>query len=194
MIFSRRFSKPPSGSSQRRTGGAAPVSRRSSRRLATGELVAAVGNLPHLDNSGQPQAILFEETYVCLARKQNKLFTMADNRAIFDEARHVHVASKASGHVLVEEALQKQGIRRKITLEIAHFAILSHVLARSDLYLVPSSRCDALQAVYENLESCPIPAAVPSYHVSLHWHENDRSNLANQWFRNLVRTALTNLG
>jgi DNA-binding transcriptional LysR family regulator len=85
-----------------------PVSRRLSRRLATGELVAAVGNLPHLDNSGNLRPF-FEETYVCLARKQNKLFTMADNRAIFDEARHVHVASKASGHVLVEEALQSRG-------------------------------------------------------------------------------------
>lgn len=162
------------------------------RRLSTGEIAGAVGNLGGLiDNL--PSSALFSERYVCLARRSNEIFSQPLTCERFAAARHVHVSSNATAHEVIEETLKAAGINRRIVLQIGHFAILSHVIGLSDLVALVPARVARLFESYEDLRSCELPISVPSFDVRLYWHENDRSNAANDWMRSLVRKVLTNL-
>ena len=162
------------------------------RRLSTGEIAGAVGNLGPLINN-LPSSALFSERYVCLAKRSHEIFAAPLTSERFAAARHVHVSSNATAHEVIEETLKTSGIHRRIVLEIGHFAILSHVLGLSDLVALVPSRVAQLFEHYEDLRSCELPIALQPFEVRLYWHENDRSNAANDWMRALVRDVLTNL-
>lgn len=162
------------------------------RSLSTGEIAGAIGNLGGLGD-GQPRVSLFTERYVCLAHHSNPIFAERLTRERFEAARHVHVTSAATGHALIEDSLRALGIHRRIALEIGHFAILSHVVGLSDLVALVPSRVARLFEQYEDLRSCELPVPLPSFEVCLHWHENDRTNVANRWLRSLVCEVLTDL-
>ena len=53
-------------------------------------------------------------------------------RRAFVEASHVLVSSMGSGHRVIEEALEKHGISRRIALRVPHFTVLPTVLERTD--------------------------------------------------------------
>lgn len=162
------------------------------RRLSTGDIAGAVGNLGQMINH-LPNTVLFSERYVCLAKSSHDIFAAPLTRERFAAARHVHVSSNATAHEMIEETLKTFGIHRRIMLEIGHFAILSHVLGLSDLVALVPARVARLFEHYEDLRSCDLPIAMEPFEVRLYWHENDRSNAANRWMRALVRDALTNL-
>lgn len=160
------------------------------RKLTTGEVVAAVGNFPLL--AGLTKAVtLFNEHYVCLLSGNHSRIAGSLTIDSFRSARHVHVASTATGHDLIERALQKLGIERHIVLSISHFAILSHVIAMSDLLAMVPSRVGVLFEQYDAVRSLPLPFDLPAFQVQMHWHENDEANMANKWFRQVIRESLS---
>jgi DNA-binding transcriptional LysR family regulator len=113
--------------------------------------------------------------------------------AEFNNARQVNVSSAYSGHGLVEEALLGVGIKRHFALQIPHFAILSHVIAHSDLVAILPERVARLFESYEQVQSFEIPVGIAPFFVRIHWHKHDRSSAADTWFRNLVAEALGGL-
>lgn len=162
------------------------------RRLATGEVSAAIGNLPALLSETQTHP-LFEERYVCLLRKGHGVIGKELTLSAFNEASHVWVASGFSGHNLIEDALQKHGIKRRIVLQIPHFAILPRLIATSDLLVLIPSRVAKLFATYEPVRWLELPVPLPSFQVRLHWHEHDDQNVANKWLRSIIVDALAGI-
>ena len=161
------------------------------RRLATGEVNAAIGNLPGLLADTVTQD-LFEERYVCLLRKKHSFIGRKLSLEEFKEANHVLVASSFSGHNQVEELLQKRhGIQRKIALRLPHFAVLARLIATSDLLVTLPSGAAKLLTSYEDLRALELPVAVPTFQVRLHWHERSSDNPANKWLRGIVFDALS---
>jgi DNA-binding transcriptional LysR family regulator len=163
------------------------------RRLATGEVSAAIGNLPGLSNDTKSEE-LFEERYVCLLRKNHS--SIGDQLTLenFTAASHVHVSSAFSGHNLIEETLRtRHGIRRRIALQIPHFAILARLIATSELLVLLPSRVAKQFESYENVRSLELPVPMPRFNVRLHWHEHDNQNVANKWLRGIITDALTGI-
>jgi DNA-binding transcriptional LysR family regulator len=162
------------------------------RRLATGEVSAAIGNLPALLSESQTRA-LFEERYVCLLRKQH---TSIGRKLTLDEfaaATHVQVSSGSSGHNLVEETLRSRGIQRRIGVQIPHFAILGNLIGNSDLLALLPSRVAKFFAAQGNVRAVELPVPLPRFQVRLHWHERDDRNVASRWLRSVIGEALTGL-
>ncbi|MGC5799639.1 LysR family transcriptional regulator [Sphingomonas sp. NFX23] len=157
------------------------------RGLTTGVIAAAVGNLPMLTD--MQSVSLFEENYVCLL-SHDAAMEVPLTLDVFRQARHVHVASVATGHLQIGGWLKKAGIERHIMLEIPHFAILPSVIASSDLVALVPSRVGSLFERYAAVKTTPVPAAIPSFEVRLYWHENDETNVAQNWLRKLMINAL----
>lgn len=159
------------------------------RRLATGEVSAAVGNLPALvrDTEHEP---LFEERYVCLVRKDHSVIGQKITRAQYSQARHVHVKSRFSGHGVLEDDLRSQGVYRDLSVTIPHFGVLGQVTVKSDLVATLPSRVAKLFELYMPVRSVELPVKISPFHVLLHWDKNDERNFAHAWFRQLVRTTL----
>lgn len=162
------------------------------RRLATGEVCAAVGNLPMLVGDTMTRD-LFQERYVCVVRQDHPEIGSQIDLADFSKAQHVHVYSRYSGHGMVEDAVQAAGIERRIALRIPHFAILSHVIAHSDLLATIPSRVATVFQSYVGLRVLNSPIEIAPFHVRLHWHQQDDRNAAHSWFRNLLHGVLSKL-
>src|SRR5438270_11593201 len=91
--------------------------------LGSGTLDLAVGFLPAL---GPPveRKPLFRDPYVCLMRADHPAIGATLSRKKFVEASHVLVTYRGGGHRVIEEALERAGVARRIALRVPHFTVV----------------------------------------------------------------------
>src|SRR5437868_11008039 len=147
--------------------------------LAAGSLDLAVGFLPALGAPVRRRA-LFRDPYLCLMRADHPIQTLT--RKKFGEASHALVSYRG-GHRVIEEALERAGLARKIALRVPHFTVVPMVLQRTDLILTLPQR---VARVYERLgpfKSLPLPVPIAPADVGVHWHERFHADAGNRWLR-----------
>src|SRR3954463_13694509 len=135
--------------------------------LAAGTLDLAVGFLPGL---GAPvrRRSLFRDPYLCLMRADHPIQSLTKKK--FAEASHALVSYRG-GHRVIEEALERAGLARKIALRVPHFTVMPMVLERSDLLLTLPGRVARVYERRGNLISRSLPIPIPPAEVAVHWHE-----------------------
>ena len=150
-----------------------------SHTLAAGSLDVAMGFLPGLGPPLRRKA-LFRDPYVCLVRAGHPIATLT--KKTFLEASHALVSYRG-GHRVIEEALERAGLARRIVLRVPHFTVVPMVLERTDLILTLPAR---VARVYERsgaFRSLPPPVPIPSAEVAVHWHERFDVDPGNRWLR-----------
>src|SRR3954471_20129567 len=160
--------------------------------LAAGTLDLAVGFLPGL---GQPvrRQPLFRDPYVCLMRADHPLIGKTLSRKKFLEASHVLVSYRG-GHRVIEEALERAGLARRIALRVPHFTVVPMVLERTDLVLILPARVARVFEQRGKFKSLPPPVPIPPADVGVHWHERFDGDLGNRWLRDQVLDLFANRG
>jgi DNA-binding transcriptional LysR family regulator len=158
-------------------------------RMETGDIDLAVGYLPQLTGKIR-RARLFEEHYVCMTRPDHPLgrrsaLTLKE----FLGARHVLIASMGSGHQALERALADRGVHDNVALRVPHFVVVPLIVAGTDLIVSLPNQVAKVSASIAKVKVHPLPIPVPSFEVSLNWHERVENDAANQW----LRTALLEL-
>lgn len=156
--------------------------------LAAGSLDLAVGFLPAL---GPPlrRRSLFRDPYVCLFRKDHPAIGARLTRKTFVEASHALVSYRG-GHRVVEEALERAGLARRIVLRVPHFTVLPMVLERTDLILTLPRRVALVFERRGNLRSLPPPVPIAAADVAVHWHERFDADAGNRWLREQLAELL----
>ena len=93
---------------------------------------------------------------------------------------HIHISSRRSGLGLVDLALGKMGIQRKIALRSQHYLMASQVMQQTDMAMtVPESF-----AHRHGLQAVDLPVNdVPAQETHLYWHESTDQDPANRWMR-----------
>ncbi len=149
--------------------------------LAAGALDLAVGFLPGL---GPPvrRRNLFRDPYACLMRADHPIGRTLTRRK-FLEASHALVPYRGGGHRVVEEALERAGVTRRIALRVAHFTVVPMVLERTDLLLTLPKRVAKVFERRGRLKSLPPPVPIPPADVGVHWHERYDGDAGNRWLR-----------
>jgi len=150
--------------------------------LGAGGLDLAVGFLPGLARPLQRQA-LFRDPYVCLMRRDHPIKTLTKRK--FQEASHALVSYRG-GHRVIEEALERAGLARRIALRVPHFTVVPMILERSDLVLTLPARVARVFERRGNLKSLPPPVPIPPAEVAVHWHERFEGDPGNRWLRDLM--------
>jgi DNA-binding transcriptional LysR family regulator len=147
--------------------------------LAAGALDLAVGFLPGL---GPPvrRTPLFRDPYVCLMRADHPIRSLTKKR--FAEASHALVMYRG-GHRVIEEALERAGLARRIALRVPHFTVAPMVLERTDLILTLPARVARVYERRGNFKSLPPPVPIPPADVGVHWHERFEADAGNRWLR-----------
>jgi DNA-binding transcriptional LysR family regulator len=153
--------------------------------LGTGALDLAVGFLPSL---GPPVArrALFRDPYVCLMRAEHPASGKKLTMKRFADAAHVLVTYRGGGHRVIEEALERSGVARRIALRVPHFTVVPMVLARTDLILTLPARVARVYERQGGFKSLPPPVAMPPADVAVHWHERFEADPGNRWLRDQV--------
>ncbi|MFN2643375.1 MAG: LysR family transcriptional regulator [Burkholderiales bacterium] len=151
--------------------------------LSTGALDLAVGFLPNL---GPPisRRRLFQDPYMCLMRAGHPLKKLT--RKAFAEASHVLVTYRSGGHRVIEEALERAGVGRRIALRVPHFTVVPMVLERTDLILTIPARVARVYERRGNFRALPPPIPMPPAEVAVHWHERFEADPGNRWLREQI--------
>jgi DNA-binding transcriptional LysR family regulator len=152
--------------------------------LAAGALDLAVGFLPGLGPPVQRRA-LFRDPYVCLMRADHPDIEKKLTRKKFLAACHALVSYRG-GHRVIEEALERAGLARRITLRVPHFTVVPMILERSDLILTLPARVARVFERRGSLKSLPPPVPIPPAEVGVHWHERFEGDPGNRWLRDLM--------
>lgn len=153
--------------------------------LGSGALDLAVGFLPALGPPVERHA-LFRDPYVCLMRADHPRIGKTLTRKKFVEASHALVTYRGGGHRVIEEALERAGVARRIALRVPHFTVVPMVLERTDLILMLPARVARVYERRGNFKSLPPPVPMPVAEVAVHWHERFEADPGNRWLRDQV--------
>ena len=150
--------------------------------LASGSLDLAVGFLHGLGRPVERRA-LFRDPYLCLMRADHPIKTLT--RKNFVNASHALVTYRG-GHRVIEEALERAGIARRVALRVPHFTVVPIVLERSDLILTLPARVARVYERRGRFKTLPPPVAIPPAEVAMHWHRRFEADPGGRWLREQV--------
>jgi DNA-binding transcriptional LysR family regulator len=157
--------------------------------LAAGALDLAVGFLPGLGPPVRRQP-LFRDPYVCLVRADHPAIGKNLTKKQFLAASHALVSYKG-GHRVIEEALERAGLARRIALRVPHFTVVPMVLERTDLILTLPQRVARVYQQRGRFRSLPPPVPIPPADVAAHWHERYERDPGNRWLREMIMELCT---
>jgi len=155
--------------------------------LAAGALDVAMGFLPALAAPVRRRAV-FRDPYLCLMRADHPIKALTKKR--FLDASHALVTYRG-GHRVVEEALERAGLARRIALRVPHFTVVPMVLERTDLILTLPARVARVFERRGKLKALPPPVPISPAEVAVHWHERFEADPGNRWLRDVVVELLS---
>lgn len=129
---------------------------------------------------------LFEERYVCVLREghpciQGRKRLNVDQLCALDHALVSYTGGGFRG--VTDEALEKLGKQRQVTLSVKSFLILPEILRASDMVAILPSR---LVAGMGGLAVFDPPFDVPGFTKVAAWHERTHRDSAHRWLRELL--------
>ncbi|MBW0449966.1 LysR family transcriptional regulator [bacterium M00.F.Ca.ET.228.01.1.1] len=163
---------------------AARIDGNTERALGSGEADLAIGYVPWL-TGGIYQQQLYEQDWVCLANRHHP--RIKKRMSVNAYCREGHIAITAgTGTALLEQALLRGRIERRVVLELPGFLGLGTIVQHTDLITtLPRHIGETLaQASDLAVHSCPIP--VEGFAVRQHWHPRYHQEAGNRWLRSVV--------
>ncbi|MCA9709009.1 MAG: LysR family transcriptional regulator [Myxococcales bacterium] len=163
-----------------------PPSDASHARLEDGTADLVMGLA--LEGSGLKQRVVFEETFVALVREGHP--TLAHDEPL-SLARYLEL-----GHVLVsgddqpgpvDQILAAQGLARRIALRTPYFVGVPFIVSRSDLVATMPRALAQEASSFAALRLLTPPVALPSFRITMTWHERAHRDPAHVWLRELSR-------
>jgi DNA-binding transcriptional LysR family regulator len=150
--------------------------------LQTGKADLALGLIPALE-AGFFQQTLYSQDWVCIANPRHSRVRNNLSLPAYQAEAHVSIVS-GTGYALLEGALAKHKINRRVLLELPGFLGLTAIVGTTDLIATLPRHIGETLAEANGLKvlACPVPIA--SFMVKQHWHECYHHDPATQWLRN----------
>ena len=153
--------------------------------LQSGSVDLALGQMPNLI-SGFYQQRLFEDPYVCMVRTDHPRIGARISMKQYLSEVHLRVALPGSVESVVEQALARQGLQRRVALRIPHYLAAPAIIAATDLVVtVPRLLSKVLGRGYE-LKALAPPLSLPRIVVRQFWHERNHYDAGNRWLRSAI--------
>ena len=154
------------------------------RALESGEADLAIGYAPWLGGTVAGQE-LFDQDWVCLASARHPRVREQLDAKRYRREGHVAIAA-GTGVKLLERALLREGITRRIVLELPGFLGLGAIIGSTDLLATLPRHIGTTLARGNGLTVWPCPIPVDGFTVRQHWHPRYAEEPGNRWLRGLV--------
>lgn len=130
--------------------------------------------------------LLFSVTFSCIFEKA--LVGAQAPISLSDYLAHGHVLAspREDAHGVVDEALAKLGLERRIALATPHFLAIPFALKTTPLIATLPTQLAQYFARALMLEISPPPVALPSFDISLLWHASFDDDPAHRWLRRTI--------
>lgn len=152
--------------------------------LESGEVDLAVGTFTQFI-AGCRQKRVYREQYACIARAGHPIFAEGMTPNAFSESSHVIVDPTGYVHEQLSPILKHQGLARSAKVHVPTFHSVPEVVANTDLIAVMPKTLADFYATLLPLLVMPLPIAIPSYGVTMFWHERFHRDPKNRWLRNV---------
>jgi len=132
---------------------------------------------------------LFEESYVCVVREDHPAIQGSTHLTVEQLCALDHALVSYSGggfRGVTDDALEKLGKQRQVSLSVKSFLILPDILRASDMLAILPSR---LVAGMNGLTVFAPPIDVPGFTKVAAWHERTHRDPAQRWLRELLFEA-----
>jgi DNA-binding transcriptional LysR family regulator len=100
-------------------------------------------------------------------------------------ARHAFIAPRGSPGGVVDEALARRGLTRRVAVMVPHFLVIPHIIARTDLVVTLAERV-ARAFSHLPIVAVPPPLDLPGFTVAMVWHERLDTDPGHAWLRRLL--------
>lgn len=161
------------------------------RAMAAGEADVVLGNWlePPADLHRAP---LIDDEIVCLVARDHPATRRGLDVEQYLQAEHIApTALRAAGDGVIDQYLQRQGMRRGIAVHCAFFNLIPGMVARSLLVLTTGRRyCERYVQAGVPVAIVPCPLAFPPLTYYLLWHARSHHDAAHRWLREQVRQAV----
>ncbi len=167
-----------------------PLFNIAAERLHDGSIDLAFGvSQATLPGNNLFQEPLYKDTYITLMRRQHPAGTRPSIEH-FSSLNHVLVTAVGNSQgSVVDTALGKLGLQRRIVLQLPSFITALAIVAESDFVVTLPTSIARRYAGQHDLVEIATPIDCPSItHISI-WSRARDADLANQWLRKLVREA-----
>jgi DNA-binding transcriptional LysR family regulator len=129
---------------------------------------------------------LFDQGFACVVRRNHPRIAQRLTENLFMQEKHVVITAPGTGHDLVEHALARQGVERKVALSLPTLPGVGNLLANTDLVATVPERIAQMLVRIANVKALPPPIKFPAFAIKQHWHERYQQDPANRWLRSTV--------
>jgi DNA-binding transcriptional LysR family regulator len=163
---------------------AARIDQDTAHALESGSADLALGFVPWLE-SGFYQQSLFPQDFVCLVNSAHPRIGKTLTLRAYTEEAHVAITA-GTGAQLLEDAMSRQSVQRRVVLELPGFLGLSGIVAATDLIATLPRQIGETLAEIAGLKLMECPLALPSFTIKQHWHARYHQEPGNRWLRSVV--------
>ena len=133
---------------------------------------------------------LFEEDFAVVMRKDHPLGRQTLTLEDYLGLDHLLVSFSGGFHGMVDEALRRRGLRRRVVASVPMFMAAMTVVAQSDLVATIPSRLAARHAGQLGLLVLKTPLAVESFTFSLTRHVRSKADAGLDWLSEKILEAV----
>ena len=148
--------------------------------LAVGYGVFAQGQAHH------KRRLLFTETYLCMFNAERTGITASISLHDYLRLPHVLTSLRPGERGVVDDALEKLGLRRTVVLTTPRFLAVPSLVARAPVVVTMHARLARFFAAELGLSLSLPPVELQDMAVSLLWHASYDHDPAHAWLRQMI--------
>jgi len=134
---------------------------------------------------------LFDEELVCVVRRDHPRIGKRLSLAQYANLEHIQVAPRGRPGGVIEDALARQGLQRRVVRQVPFFVAGLVLVADSDYALTIPRRLAIGHADVFRLRVLNLPIALEPYSIVQIWHPRRQGDAGLRWLRQQVVEAST---
>jgi len=166
----------------------------SSAMLSEGKAdIALAGPSAELNDTLKQQK-LFDEQFVCVARRKHPALKKGLTLEVYCNADHILASPRGGGFSSpLDEALAAIGRKRSVRLSIAQFLLGPRLVAQSNLLMTIGKRLAQSFADELDLVVYPLPFNAPGFRIVQAWHVRLDRDPLQKWLRSQIHACAKEL-
>ena len=165
------------------------ISAATAHLLETGEADLALGFIPGLE-AGFHEQRLYKQDFICLVSAQHPRIRADFTARAYKEEAHIGILSSTS-YPMLQSSLRRQGIERRVQLELPGFLGLAAIVSSTDLIATVPRTIGETLAQMGPIRVFPCPVRIPTFTVKQYWHVRYHHDPGLRWLRGVCAQLFT---
>jgi DNA-binding transcriptional LysR family regulator len=134
---------------------------------------------------------LVKDRFVCLVSADHPTVKRTLSLKQYVELPHALVSQRGRPSGVVDRALEREGLRRRVGCIVPHFLAAPHVVAHSDLIVTIGERIARAYGPALGLRILSPPLMLPEFSLRMFWHARSHRDAPSRWLRAQIVSAAT---